>query len=218
MKQLSNIAAIFLLGMYGGTTRAQNALRVHYKDGTEQNILISDIDSVSFVDYEAEEPQQPASIVGSWFWADDAADYDELITFNADRSYSSSDHFYTNGMTNTTFGWYGLYGSMLTFEPGSIGYFTPRIIRWLVQRLTDNELEVVAPLGTYTYYRVQNDFIHLPVDGSYLLDEQCDVVYADGLVVKAVGNRLYGMDRGTAYILVQSLPDQTIRAYQVIVE
>lgn len=218
MKKLYNISMMMLIGMVSETAGAQNAIRIHYKDGTEQNVLISDIDSVLFVEYETEEPRQSASIVGSWFWADYAAGYDELITFNADRSYSSSNHFYTNGMTNTTFGWYGLYGSMLTFEPGSIGYFTPRVIRWLVQRLTGDELEVVAPLGTYTYYRVQPTPIRIYMGEVYTLDQQLDVVYADGVVVKAVGNRLYGEGRGTAHILVQSLTDQSVKAYQVVVE
>ena len=49
MNVKKNIAIVFLL-LISISLAAQNAMRVHYKDGKEQEILISEVDSVTFVE------------------------------------------------------------------------------------------------------------------------------------------------------------------------
>ena len=58
--------AIVVLLLSNISLVAQNAMRIHYKSGTEQDIPISEIDSVTFVNKATSE--EDMSLTGSWLW------------------------------------------------------------------------------------------------------------------------------------------------------
>ena len=58
--RMSFITAMLL---FGASVNAQDAMRVHYKDGTMQDIPVAQIDSVTFVD--KEETQEEISLLTS---------------------------------------------------------------------------------------------------------------------------------------------------------
>ena len=72
MSVKQRIAIVFLL-LSSISLMGQNTMRVHYKNGTEQDILISEVDSVTFV--ERVVPDEEVSLIGSWLWGNREAVY-----------------------------------------------------------------------------------------------------------------------------------------------
>lgn len=192
---------------------AQNTMKVYYKDGTEQDISISKIDSVSFSNQET--AVEDVSLTGSWFWGKTGAEYYELITFSDDHTYTGYDNYFTYGFDTMTYGWYSLYGNMLTLQSNGYGY--QRMYNWFVIGLTSNALEVMTRMGPFTYYRLKPEVLYISSSGVYtgFADDDA-IVFADGVTVKADGNKLQSLSPGTTYILVRNGEDK-IWAYKVIV-
>ena len=192
---------------------AQNTMRVHYGDGSQQDISLSQIDSVTFVSKET--PEENVSLTGSWFWGKADAEYYELITFGDDHTYTGYDNYFTYGFDTMTYGWYSWYGSMLTLQSNGYGY--QRRYNWFVIGLTSNALEVMTRWGPFTYYRLQPEVLSVSSSEPYTgFGDDVTIVFADGVTVKADGNKLQGLSPGTTYILVRN-GEGMILAYKVVV-
>ena len=193
----------------------QNTMRIHFKGGMEHDVPISEIDSVTFVEKAA--PEEDVSLTGSWLWGKEEAGYYELLTLNDDGTYMGYDNYFMYGFDTMTYGWYSLYGNMLTLRSNGFGY--NRMYRWFVAGLSDNALEVMTKLGGFVYYRLQGETLELSVSDDYSgLAEGDRVIFADGVVVRGAGNKLEGLIRGTTYILVQKGLEGEIVGYKVIVK
>lgn len=192
---------------------AQNTMNIHYKDGTEQDISVSQIDSITFSDEGT--PVEDISLAGSWLWGKMEAEYYELITFSEDHTYTGYDNYFTYGFDTMTYGWYSMYGNMLTLQSNGYGY--QRMYNWFVIGLTGNALEVMTRMGPFTYYRLQPEVLSVSLSDLYAgFADDDSIVFADGVTVKAVDNKLQGLISGTTYILVKKGGDK-ILAYKVIV-
>ncbi len=197
------------------TIMAQNTMRVHYKDGTEQDISFSQVDSVTFVDKEVTE--KTVSLTGSWLWGNKEAGYYELLTFSDDFTYTGYDNYFTYGFDSMTYGWYAWYGNMITLQSNGFGY--QRMYNWFILGLTSNALEVMTKMGPYTYYKLQPEVIYMSPAELYTgFAEGDSIVFADGVIVKAEGNKLHGLIHGSTYILVKKASGNEMIAYKVTVE
>lgn len=196
---------------------AQNTMRIHYKDGTEQDIYISQIDSITFVKKDSYDEEENVTLNGSWLWANKEAGYYELLSFNEDFTYTGYDYYFSYGFDTQTFGWYSLYGNMLTLQSNGFGY--RRRYNWYIRSLTDNAFEVMTNMGAYIYYRLQSETIYIQESGAFVtLDKGDSIVFADGVIVKAEGNEIVGISKGTTYILISTVEQDKILAYKVIVK
>lgn len=196
---------------------AQNTMRIHYKDGSEQNISISQIDSITFVEKDNYDEEEDVKLTGSWLWANKEAGYYELLTFNEDYTYTGYDYYFSYGFDTQTYGWYSLYGNMLTLQSNGFGY--RRRYNWYIRSLTDNAFEVMTNMGAYTYYRLQQETIYIQESGtSVVLDKGNSIVFVDGVIIKAEGNQIVGISKGTTYILVSLAEEDKIVAYKVVVK
>ncbi len=103
---------------------AQNTMRVHYKDGREQDISIEQVDSVTFVkgDDTASDLVGDISIKGSWLWGNLEQGYYELLTINDDHTYTSYDNYFFYGFDMMTYGWWAQIGAMITLQSNGFGY------------------------------------------------------------------------------------------------
>jgi len=215
MKRFQKISCIWALLLCSATLMAQNIMRVHYKDGTNLDIAISEVDSVSFVDKET--PEESLSLTGEWLWGNIHAGYYELLTFNEDFTYTGYDNYFTYGFDTMTYGWYSWYSSMLTLQSNGFGY--QRVYRWFITGLTGNALEVMTKTGPFTYYRLQPEVITISQSEPWQgLAEGDTIVFADGVVAKAEEDKLLGLQQGTTYILVKKAVDEKILAYKVVVK
>lgn len=195
---------------------AQNTMRIHYKDGSEQDISISQIDSITFVEKDNYDEEEDVSLYDSWLWANKEAGYYELLTFNEDHTYIGYDYYFSYGFDTQTYGWYSLYGNMLTLQSNGFGY--RRRYNWFVTGMTGNALEVMTNMGAYTYYRLQPETIYIQDGGlSAVFDNEDNIVFTDDFIVKAEGNQLVGKAKGTTYILVSIAGQDKIVAYKVTV-
>ena len=193
---------------------SQNTMRIHYKDGTEQDIAISQVDNITFVEKESHDEKENVTLIGSWLWAKKEVGYYELLTFNEDQTYTGYDYYFSYGFDTQTYGWYFLYGNMLTLQSNGFGY--RRRYNWFVIGMTGNALEMMTNMGAYTYYRLQPETIYIQ-DGesSAVFDKEDMIVFADGIIVEAEGNQLVGKTQGTTYILVSIAGQDKILAYKV---
>lgn len=193
---------------------SQNTMRIHYKDGTEQDIAISQVDNITFVEKESHDEKENVTLIGSWLWAKKEVGYYELLTFNEDQTYTGYDYYFSYGFDTQTYGWYFLYGNMLTLQSNGFGY--RRRYNWFVIGMTGNALEMMTNMGAYTYYRLQPETIYIQ-DGesSAVFDKEDMIVFADGIIVEAEGNQLVGKAQGTTYILVSIAGQDKILAYKV---
>ena len=206
--------AIVVLLLSSISLAAQNAMRVHYKNGTEQDILLSEIGSVTFL--EKAVPNEEVTIVGNWLWGNHETGYYELLTFNDDHTYTGYDNYFSYGFDTMTYGWYSQYGNMLTLQSNGFGY--KRIYNWFVLGLSGNALEVMTKMGGFTYYRLRPETLYVSTSGTYSGFATSDrVVFSDGVVVKAEGYRLLGLVPGTTYVLVHIASADKIVAYKVVV-
>ena len=205
----------FALLLCSVTLMAQNTMRVHYKYGTKQDISVSQIDSVTFVDKEV--PEENVSLTGSWLWGDEKAGYYEMLTFNDDHTYTGYDNYFTYGFDTMTYGWFTWYGNMITLQSNGFGY--RRMYNWFIMGLTSNALDVMTKMGAYTYYKLQPEVICVSPTEPYADFADGDsIAFADGVIVKAEGNKLQGLIPGSTYILVRKAADDKILAYKVTVK
>ena len=194
---------------------AQNTIRIHYKNGSICDFPICDVNSITFIEGDAN--KQEPKLLGSWLWADAEAGYYELLTFNEDKTYTGYDNYFTYGFDTMTYGWYMQMGSMLTLQSNGLGY--NRRYNWFVMGLTDNALDVMAKMGRFVYYRLQPEVLHLQAGGESLTCENGDsFVFADDVVSSIVDGDLQGKAKGTTYIQKNIAKISQIVAYKVIVE
>ena len=216
MKRIKRIVTIFLL-CFCTAIGAQDIMRIHYKNGAHTDIPIAEIDSLTFVDSKTGTVDDEATLVGSWLWGSREAGYYELLTFNDDHTYTGYDNYFTYGFDTQTYGWYSHYGAMLTLQSNGFGY--QRLYNWYIIGLASNALEVMTKMGPFTYYRLQPEAILISMQNPYhSLEEGSSVVFADGVIVKAEGNKLHALTSGTTYILLQTALDNEITAYKVTIE
>lgn len=195
---------------------AQDALRIHYKNGAHADIYLAEIDSLTFVKAGAGTTDVEATLTGSWLWGSREAGYYELLTFNDDHTYTGYDNYFTYGFDTQTYGWYSYYGAMLTLQSNGFGY--QHRYNWFVTTLTGNALAVMTKTGPFTYYRLQPEVIHLSVGGPALpCTDGETIVFSDGVIVGNADNQLKGLVSGTTYILKNHTADNTILAYKVVV-
>ena len=193
---------------------AQNAMRVHYNDGTERDIFLSQIDSITFV--EKSEPEEEVMLTGGWLWGRREAGYYELLVFNDDYTYTGYDRYFTYAFDTMTYGFYSQYGTMLTLWSNGFGY--QHRYNWYIMGLTTNALTVMTKMGAFTYYKLQSDVIRLSNPGSYMeLDDGESIVFTDGAVVRADDEKLYAIASGTTYVLIRKAEEDKIFAYKVVV-
>lgn len=206
--------SIFLMCLSVGCY-AQNTLRIHHRNGMFTDIPISEVDSLVFVDTEANTSDK-VTLTGSWLWGSSEAGYYELLTFNDDHTYIGYDNYFTYGFDTMTYGWYAHYGAMLTLQSNGYGY--QHRYNWFITALTGNALQVMTKMGPYTYYRLQPEIIRLHVGESLSCSTDEAIEFADGVHVRTIDNYLQGIEAGTTYILKKLLPANVILAYKVIVE
>lgn len=196
------------------TLMAQNTMRVHFKNGTKQDISTSQIDSLTFVNANATTTVE-AELRGNWLWGNQEAGYYELLAFNNDHTYTGYDYYFSYGFDTMTYGFYSHYGTMLTLWSNGFGY--QYRYNWFITGLTENALSVMTKMGPFTYYKLQSEMLRLKV-GETLPCGDDEYVFADGIVVRIEGGQLTGIGRGETYILKLTNSSQMIWAYKVIVE
>ena len=196
---------------------AQNTMRIHLNGGTHLDVPFSQVDSVTFVDVESDTLSvADAELLGEWLWGSDEAGYYEVLTFNADYTYTGYDNYFLYGFDTRTYGWYSRYGSMLTLWSNGIGY--QYRYNWFVTSLPANSLSVMTKMGPFNYYRVKPDLIKLHVGESLTCDNGDSYVFADGVIARVEGNQLYGVATGETYILKMLDSTQIIVGYKVVIE
>ena len=203
-----------LMLLYSMFLVAQNTMRIHYNDGVKQDILIDQIEYVSFV--EKSEPAEEYSLVGTWMWGRTERGYYEVLTFNEDATYLGYDYYMDYGFDTNTYGTYYHNGIMLNLWSNGYGY--RRIYRWFVTSLTENALEVMTQMGSFVYYRVQPGIVTLKVGEQKECEEGCAYVFADGMHVGIEGNKLRGKMPGVSYVQKYNAAENVITAHKVMVE
>ena len=212
--QGKQIVGFVMMCCFCASIMAQDVMRVHYKDGTEQDISISQIDSVTFV--EKKIPEESVSLTGSWLWGSKERGYYELITFDDDNTYVAYDNYFMDGFNTMTYGWYLEYGNLLTLQSNGFGY--NRKYTWLVTGLTENALEVMTKMGSFVYYKLQPEVITINKDEEVGCAEEGTIVFADGVIVKAENKKLQGLAEGSTYVLIYRASDDKIVAYKIVVK
>ena len=194
---------------------SQNTMRINYKDGSVFDTPIERIDSITFIE-KKDEPHE-ATLVGDWFWGNKEKGYYEVLTFNEDRTYTGYDYYMEYGFDTWTYGTYMANGVMLNLWSNGYGY--RRTYRWFVTALTENALEVMTQMGSFTYFRIQHEIYSLKVgEESYKCKEGDYYIFTDGAKVTAIDDKLKGVGEGTTYILKYCATSGLIMAYKVIVK
>ena len=194
---------------------SQNTLRINYKDGSVYDTPIERIDSITFV--EKTEESHEVTLVGEWFWGSRDKGYYELIAFNEDRTYTGYDYYLEYGFDTWTYGTYIANGIMLNLWSNGFGY--RRIYRWFVTGHSENALEVMTQMGSFTYYRIQPEVYSLKIgEESYMCKDGDNYIFTDGVKVLDNVGKLKGISGGTTYVLKYDARSELIMAYKVIVE
>ena len=213
---MSRLLYILLLAMCGLVLQAQTHLRIHHQGGGHSDVPLEQIDSITFVTG-GDAQEATAQLTGGWLWGDAVAGYYELLTFNADKTYTGYDYYFAYGFDSTTYGWYMLNGALLTLQSNGYGY--NRGYHWFVTALTSSDLEVMTKMGRYTYHRVQPDAIVLSVGGPPVTCSDGDAfVFADGVRARIADGALFGVARGTTYVQKFIAQSNIIVSYKVVVE
>ena len=212
------VGLMLLLLLCSVTLMAQNTMRVHYKDGREQDIPIEQVDSVTFVkgDDTASDPVGDINILGSWLWGNLEQGYYELLTINDDHTYTGYDNYFSYGFDLMTYGWWAQIGAMITLQSNGFGY--QRRYNWYITELTENALGVMTKMGSFTYYKLQPETLRLQVKGTLTCEDGDSFVFADGVIVAIQDNKLVGLATGVAYIQKYVAASNAIFSYKVIVE
>ena len=197
--------------------QAQGVMHMHYKNGTKVDIPVEEVDSITFSEQSGTEEQgTEAALTGSWLWGGLEAGYYELLTLDADNTFTGYDNYFSYGFDTMTYGWYHRNGVLLTLWSNGYGYQTRNT--WYVMALTDNALSVMTKMGRFTYYRLQPGSISLKEGQSLPCAEGESIVFADGVVVKVEDGSLVGSSEGTTYILKKQADSEIILAYKVVVK
>lgn len=198
------------------TVAAQNSLRIHYHDGTHSDIPLNSIDSISFID-SSTTPADEATLTGTWVWAQRDMGYYEVLTFNADQTYTGYDNYFSYGFDTQTFGFYSHYGALLTLWSNGFGYQWR--YQWLVTMLTGNALSVVTRSGPFTYYRLHPDVIRLTLaDGPQPLPEGSTLLFTDGTIIDTTTEgHLQPLLPGSTYVLLHNTTTNLTWAYRVVI-
>ncbi len=194
--------------------QAQNHMRIHYKNGTQSDVPIAEIDSITFV--QKDTPAEEVTLIGSWFWGSIEQGYYELLTFNDDHTYTGYDYYFAYGFDTMTYGWWAQIGAMITLQSNGFGY--QRRYNWYITELTENALGVMTKMGPFTYYKLQPDTLRLQVNGTLTCEDGDSFVFADGVIVTIQDNKLVGLAIGETYIQKHIAANNTILSYRVIVE
>lgn len=212
------VGLMLLLLLCSVTLMAQNTMRVHYKDGREQDIPIEQVDSVTFVkgDDTASDPVGDISIIGSWLWGNLEQGYYELLTINDDHTYMCYDNYFSYGFDLMTYGWWAQIGAMITLLSNGFGY--QRRYNWYITELTENTLGVMTKMGPFTYYKLQPETLRLQVNGTLICKDGDSFVFADGVIVAIQDKKLVGLAVGETYIQKRIVASNTTLSYKVIVE
>ncbi len=189
-------------------------MRINYKDGSMSEVPVEQIDSITFI--EKAEETHDATLVGEWLWGNVEQGYYELLRFNEDKTYTGYDNYFTYGFDTMTYGFYSQYGTILTLWSNGFGY--QHRYQWFIIGMSSNELSVMTKMGPFTYYRVQDEVVHLNVNESVVCTEGEFFIFADGIVVGVKENRLYGISPGITYIQKHVIGTNTIYSYKVVVE
>lgn len=213
LSNLCNLGLTLALLLCSVTLMAQNTMRIHYKDGTEQDISIPQVDSVTFINKEL--PENSVSLTGSWLWGDKEAGYYEILTFNTDKTYTGYDNYFTYGFDTMTYGFFSQYGTMLTLWSNGFGY--QHRYNWYVTGLTENALSVMTKMGPFTYYRLRSEIVKLKA-GETLSNSEDEYIFADGVIAQIIDGKLCGLAQGETYIFKMTISTQMIWAYKVVVE
>ena len=192
---------------------AQSQMRIHYKGGAVSDILIEEIDSVTFV--EKDTPADDVTLIGSWLWGNQEQGYYELLAFSDDHTYTGYDNYFAYGFDTMTYGWWAQIGAMLTLQSNGYGY--QRRYNWYITELTENALGVMTKMGPFTYYKVQPETLHLQVNGTLECEEGDSLVFADGVIATIQDNKLVGLAPGETYIQKYIADSKCIVAYKVVV-
>ena len=212
------VGLILSLLLCSVTLMAQNTMRVHYKDGREQDIPIEQVDSVTFVkgDDTASDSVGDISIIGSWLWGNLEQGYYELLTINDDHTYTGYDNYFSYGFDLMTYGWWAQIGAMITLQSNGFGY--QRRYNWYITALTENTLGVMTKMGPFTYYKLQPETLHLQVNETLTCEVGDSFVFADGVTVTIQDNRLVGLVAGVTYVQKRIVANNAICSYKVVVE
>lgn len=192
---------------------AQNAMRIHYRDGGVQDVHLSRIDSVTFINKEEQEGE--ASLTGAWLWGKQEQGYYELLTFSEDHTYTGYDNYFAYGFDTMTYGWWGQIGAMLTLQSNGYGY--QRRYNWYVTELTENALGVMTMMGPFTYFKVQQEPLRVQVGGRLGCGEGDSFTFVDGVVVAIENNQLVGLKAGQTYVQKYVAASNSVLSYKVIV-
>lgn len=195
---------------------AQNTMRIYYKDGSVYDTPIERIDSITFIEKVSEDLHE-VTLLGEWFWGSKEKGYYEVLTFNEDKSYIGYDYYMEYEFDTWTYGTYMDNGIMLNLWSNGYGY--RRTYRWFVTALTENAMEVMTQMGSFTYYRVQPEVYSVRIgEESYECNEADYYVFTDGTKVTDIdGRKLKGISEGTTYILRYNAASGLIMAYKVLV-
>lgn len=195
---------------------AQNTMRIHYKNGGHSDVVVEQVDSITFVNG-GDATATEVSLVGSWLWGNQKQGYYELLTINDDHTYTGYDNYFSYGFDTMTYGWWAQIGAMITLQSNGFGY--QRRYNWYITELTENALGVMTKMGPFTYYKLQPETLHLQVNGMLSCEDGDSFVFADGVTVSILNNnKLVGLSAGVTYIQKYIASINSISSYKVIVE
>lgn len=203
-----------LLGMIL-TCKAQDTMRIHYKNGGHSDVAIEHVDSITFAKGD-ETPVAEVSLVGPWLWGNQEQGYYELLTINNDHTYTGYDNYFSYGFDLMTYGWWAQIGAMITLQSNGFGY--QRRYNWYITELTENALGVMTKMGAFTYYKLQPKTLHLQLNGTLACENGDSFVFADGVTATIHDNKLVGLAIGVTYVQKYIADSDAIFSYKVIVE
>lgn len=208
------IILCLLLGL-ASVCQAQDTMRIHFKGGGYSDVAIGQVESITFVDG-GDAPTTEASLIGGWLWGSQEQGYYEMLTINDDHTYTGYDNYFSYGFDTMTYGWWAQIGAMITLQSNGFGY--QRRYNWYITELSENALGVMTKMGPFTYYRLQPETLHLPVNGTLTCEGDDCFVFADGVTATIQDNKLTGLTAGTTYVQKRIAISNSILSYKVIVE
>lgn len=211
---ISRFSSLLLMFVACLQMNAQTHLRIHH-DGAYTDVPIEQIDSITFVNVDATDPEN-AELSGIWLWGDTKAGYYELLTFNDDNTYTAYDNYFTYGFDTMTYGWFFKYGTLLTLQSNGFGY--QHKYTWFLMDLSSNTLNVMTKMGQFTYYKLGAEVITLHMDDVLECDNGDSFVFADGVIVDIADGKLIGKAKGVSYIQKYLSSSNKIFSYKVVVE
>lgn len=208
------LAMFSLLGLIPAC-QAQDAMRIHYKNGGHSDVVTEQVDSITFVKGD-DTPVAGVSLVGAWLWGCQEQGYYELLTINNDHTYTGYDNYFLYGFDTMTYGWWAQMGAMITLQSNGFGY--QRRYNWYITELTENALGVMTKMGPFMYYKLQPETLRMQVNETLTCDDGDSFVFADGVTIAIQDNKLVGLAAGVTYIQKYIAGSDAVFSYKVIVE